>query len=241
DVRGARHVLLHFIELHGIDVGQGVLLTFHDTLLKTVVDFGEGHCGGVSTIGTVCSQRGGSLQNTHLDVLEVVRLGDRTNVVRHVAETSTPVIDALEVALFQKLQQLFPDFTIQHRLHGLVVRHQEGQVQQVHLRLEVGQVAGGRNGDMHQAHLRLFNDLDVATELGSRANVDLDAAIRVALDFFLELHCCTSVGGRLNQHVSESEVEIGSLCRSTERHGGKRAHRKGFPFEADHFLPSKVL
>src|SRR5690606_22705157 len=103
----------------------------------------------------------GGLQDTHLDVFEVVGAVDGAYVVGHLTETGTPVVDAVQVVFRQGVQNFTANLAIQQTLHGLFAVHQEGQVEQVHFRLEVGQVAGGRNGDVNQTHLGLLNDLDV--------------------------------------------------------------------------------
>src|SRR5690606_40061455 len=119
DVVGHGHVLLDFVELHRVDVGQGVFLTFNDTLLQAVVDLGVRHGGGVGTKCTVSGHQRGGLQDTHLDVFKVIGAVDGAYVVGHLTETGTPVVDAVQVVFRQGVQNFTANLARQPTVHGL--------------------------------------------------------------------------------------------------------------------------
>src|SRR5699024_1148467 len=102
--------------------------SFDHALLQTVINLGKSHGRWVSTISTIGRQNGGRLQGTHLDVFQVIALSNRTHIVRHITETSTPVVNELETILIKTLEKFFADYPINHELHTVVVGNQERQI-----------------------------------------------------------------------------------------------------------------
>src|SRR5690606_17935181 len=130
--------------------------------------------------------------------------------------------------------QFFADVAVEHALHGLGIGHEEGQIEQIHAGLEIGQVARGRDRNMDEAHLRLLDDLYITAQLCRRTHVDLNTAVGIAFYLFLEFHGCVRVRRAFHQDVGECEVEISSVCGAAEHHGHDARHGDFLPVFAGH-------
>jgi hypothetical protein len=147
-VTGGGRVFLHFVELAGLDRGEGVLLTVNGSRLQRRVEFRERQRHGVGAERREGVDEDRDLNHADLEAFDVLHLIDRALGGGEVPEPVVPIAKPDQPLRGQHVEQFGADGPVHDRVDFMVVVEEERQVEDREFLDQTGQQAGA-----HQRHI----------------------------------------------------------------------------------------
>ena len=228
--------LTGFIDLLGVDDGNGVLLTVDDTLLQSGEDLGPGHRRRVHTQGGEGVHMNLVLHAAQLQTGAVRRGLDGVLGVGHLAEAVLPERAADDADVVELGNQGLTDLAVQNPVGMIITGEQEGQVQNQEVLDKVAERTCGGDGDVQGAHLKVFDVGTLVTELGGGEDVDLYGAAGLFVDQFGKLQkaemvrmgVCAGVGGTERDDIRRGSGGCGGSGQRQNHDEAETQREKSF-------------
>eukprot|EP00906_Rhabdomonas_costata_P034809 RCo048960 len=200
---GQGQVLLHFVHLLGVQVGNRVLGTIDNAGLQRLIDFREGHHLRHGAEGAHLFLKHLGRLDAHLLALQVGRRLDRA-VCREGLETVVPVGETADALGFQLGQQLLADGAVGHLAQVVVVAEDEGQVEDFEfLHAERAELGQRRGEHLHGAQLQGLHFFLVLVQGRVGIHLDLDLATGQFRRLLGEHFRCLALRRIGSHHVAE--------------------------------------
>ena len=148
-----RQVLLHLIELAGLDDGEWIFLTVDHLLLKRRIELRKTHRHRIDT------QRGKRvdvdrrLNHPQLDSLEIAQLGDWALAIGDIAKPELPIGQVIKAFGGQQIGELLAEASIQNLVGFRTAIEHEGKIEDGEFLLNPLQNAGIHRGKVNRPAL----------------------------------------------------------------------------------------
>ncbi len=183
DVAGQHDVLLHLVELLGLDRRQRIFLGFDRAVLQREIDFREGDRGGVGAAGARHRQIGRHIRHADLEALHVgagldrpVRRGVPHAVVSHCH-------DVMAGLVLVALGELLEDIALGVGQQMIGIAEGVGIIGHADRRVALGRKARSGNDDVDRAERKALVDIGFLAKLRGRIDVDRVAVVGPLVDF----------------------------------------------------------
>ena len=176
DMSGAGHILLHFVELLGHDVGGRVLLAVNGLQLQRGIEFAEGDNRGNRAEGLEGINKNFALGNADLETLHVRGGFDLKLVVGQMAHAVFPPADDDGAMGLNHFRELFADGAVHDFAEVIHAAENKGQVEDAHVRDPVGKDGVRSLAHVHAAGHDAFSDFELLAKLVGGVDSDFDVA-----------------------------------------------------------------
>ena len=184
DVAGQDDVLLHLVELLGLDGGQRVFLRVHGAVLQRQVDLGEGDRRRVGAAGARQRGVGRRVGHAHLQALHLVAVREQLVAGRVARAVVGEGGDGVAGGLLVALGQLLEHVALAVLDHVVGVAEREGVVADGQARdSELDGERGAGEDDVHRAQLQALVDVAFLAQAGGGEHLDLVLAVGALLEF----------------------------------------------------------